>query len=224
MNGVRRLLSIVAGVVCAGALAHGLLIGGRNLAVPAPLWSYAGISQRAILSVNHLWSGVHSWSSELDCREASRSKQEAAAHTHLIEVSSVYTDPATGLQKSRRGKSKRLDNAALVDKLGKVQAATCRQSNAHIEDFGRLYLRIVELIAPCLGFGLFLLLGPRQLLVRRKPNLQLWMPFVIVVAALLMGHWGFQAEVARASVVAFAMMATATLLSFRKGREKEIAA
>jgi len=221
---VRRFLSIVAGVVCAGVLAHGLLIGGRNLAVPAPLWTYAGVSQGVILSANQLWSDVHAWPSELDCRAAGRNKQEAGAQTHVIEVNSVYTDPATGLQKSRRGKSKRLDNAALVDKLGKTQTATCRISNAHMEDFGHSYLRIVELIAPCLGFGLFLLLGPRQLLARRKPNLHLWMPFVIVVAALMMGHWGFETEVARASGVAFAMMATATLLSFRKARQKAVSA
>ena len=72
----------------------------------------------------------------------------------------------------------------------------------------------MELIAPCLGFGIFLLLGPRQVLVRRNPNLHLWMPLVILLAAMLMGHQGLEAEVARAAAVAFAMMATAMLLSY----------
>ena len=77
-------------------------------------------------------------------------------------------------------------------------AAAC----GDVQAFAHTYLRTVRILCPSLGFAVFLLLG------RRRPGLKLWRPLMIVAVAVALPGWGFWLEIARASLVALAMIAS----------------
>lgn len=91
-------------------------------------------------------------------------------------------------------------------------SAVCVASHRHTAEFLRFFVPAMELVCPTLGFMLFLALE------RRKPGLKLWRPLAIVVFAVALPHSTFWGEIARAAIVALAMMASVEMLGERRRR------
>jgi hypothetical protein len=188
MTGMRRITAIGAGIVVAGLLTHGILYGGKDLSTGHPVFSYAGLSQRALLAVNQRWNHAHGLPSEMDCWNA---VDRDAGRRRLVDVS--------------------------LNAPGDFPAgAVCDSSHSHTPEFLRFLIFTLRLVAPTIGFAIFLLLE------RRKPGLQLWRPITIVIVAIGLPHWGLWAEVARAGIVTLAMIGSVALFADTKRRENAV--
>ena len=85
-----------------------------------------------------------------------------------------------------------------IKDLRNAETTACESGD--VQAFAHAYMRTVVVLCPSLGFTVFLLLG------RYHPRLQLWRPLAVVVIATGLPHWGFWPEIARAALVALAMM------------------
>lgn len=130
-------VAITAGVALSVLLTHGIFYGGKDLGTDHPVWTYAGLSQHALLAVNTFWFHFHHLPSEADCRSALEqgNRQARPARVLAVEYRQNPDSPA---------------------------GVVCDASHRHIGEFLRFLMPAVRLACPTLGFLLFLLLDRRR--------------------------------------------------------------
>jgi hypothetical protein len=95
------------------------------------------------------------------------------------------------------------------DRLSAVRDG--RETNCNdesLKEFGHFYADLAKLACPLIGFAIFMIV------TGRRPDIQLWKPLAIVVAALAL-PFSAASGVVCAAIVAAAMMAS-TEVSFRE--------